>query len=76
MFEGPVGIPERRQLSLVEPHSPAFTLNERLASRKRPAPTVESEPAEEDRIFRAKPAPHFGVPIVIKVLIMTDFFAF
>ena len=69
IFEGPVGIPERRQLALVEPQSPAFALKDRLANRKRPAPTGEAEEAEEERPFRARPVPHFGVPVIMKVLL-------
>jgi hypothetical protein len=49
----------------VEPRSPAFSLKDRLANRKRPATPGEVEP---EAAFRAKPPPHFGVPNLIQVM--------
>ncbi len=76
IFEGPIGIPDRRPAALVEPHSPSFTLKDRLASRKRPASIGEAAPADEERIIRAKPAPHFGVPTSLQVKIKNNFLIF
>lgn len=59
ILQGPVGVPPRQQAVLSVPESPAFRLKERLAARK---PTVEAV-AEPERILRAKPVPHYGVPV-------------
>ena len=68
MFEGPVGLPERRPAAVVEPQSPAFMLRDRLASRKRQASEGEAQKSEEEtRVVKARPAPHFGVPVMLPV---------
>lgn len=59
IMQGIVGVPPKHQAALVHPESPAFRLKERLATRKHAA-----EPAPEpERIPRAKPVPHYGVPV-------------
>ena len=58
---GPSGLPERMQLPVVEPQSPAFALRSRMAERKT---RVEPEP-EPEPVVRARPAPHRGVPILL-----------
>lgn len=58
---GPVGVPERKQLPVVDPQSPAFVLKSRMAERK---PRAEPEP-EPEPVPRARPVPHRGVPVVI-----------
>ena len=55
------GLPERVQLPVVEPQSPAFALRSRMAERKS---RVEPEP-EPEPVVRAKPAPHRGVPVLL-----------
>ena len=71
MFEGPVGLPERRPAAVVEPQSPAFMLRDRMASRKRQASEGEAQKLEEEnreqRVVKARPAPHFGVPVMLPV---------
>ena len=72
MFEGPVGLPERRPAAVIEPQSPAFMLRDRLASRKRQASEGEAQRSEEEsraeRVVKARPAPHFGVPVMLPVI--------
>merc|ERR1719397_927085 len=58
-LSGAVGLPERRQLPVVEPQSPAFALRSRMAERK---PRLAPEPEPE---VRARPAPHRGVPVLL-----------
>ena len=54
---GPVGIPERKMLPVVDPQSPAFALKNRMNERKpRPEPEVEVQP-----VVKARPAPHRGL---------------
>ena len=68
IFEGPVGVPERRPAAVVDPQSPAFMQRDRLASRKRQASGGEPQKSEEElRVVKAKPAPHFGVPVMLPV---------
>jgi len=61
ILQGPVGVPERKLLPMVEPESPAFALKQRMATRKAP---VEPQ-LEPERIVKAKPVPHFGVPLAL-----------
>eukprot|EP00088_Acartia_fossae_P040797 TRINITY_DN4252_c0_g1_i3.p1 TRINITY_DN4252_c0_g1~~TRINITY_DN4252_c0_g1_i3.p1 ORF type:complete len:767 (+),score=251.71 TRINITY_DN4252_c0_g1_i3:80-2380(+) len=59
ILEGPVGVPTKKVAPIIEPESPAFRLKERMASRRPMAEPV----VEQDRIIRANPVPHYGVPI-------------
>ena len=55
-MSGPVGIPERKMLPVVDPQSPAFALKNRMNERKpKPEPEVEVQP-----VVKARPAPHRG----------------
>ena len=61
IMAGPVGVPDRRCLPVVEPQSPAFALKTRMAERKpHPEPEPELEP-----VVRSRPAPHRGVPVLL-----------
>jgi len=59
ILEGPIGVPAKKVVPAIEPESPAFKLKERLAARK----PVEVAPTEPERIPRARPVPHYGVPV-------------
>merc|ERR1719266_3246659 len=61
---GVKGLPERMQLPVVEPQSPAFALRSRMAERKL---RVEPEPDPEP-VVKARPVPHRGVPVLLPPL--------
>ena len=61
IMSGPIGVPEKRLLPMVEPQSPAFALKTRMAERK---PKAEPEPEPEPAV-RSRPAPHRGVPVLL-----------
>ena len=61
IIAGPIGVPDKRLLPVVEPQSPAFALKTRMAERK---PKVEPEP-EHEPIVKPRPAPHRGVPVLL-----------
>ncbi|KAM8775985.1 targeting protein for Xklp2 isoform 1-T3 [Rhynchonycteris naso] len=55
ILEDVVGVPEKKELPITVPKSPAFILKNRT---RMPATDEEVESA----VFRAQPVPHFGVP--------------
>jgi len=59
ILQGPTGVPDRINLPIVEPESPAFALKDRLQTRRQAAEPIVAEIKQ----FKAKPVPHGGVPV-------------
>ncbi|XP_038606251.1 targeting protein for Xklp2 isoform X2 [Tachyglossus aculeatus] len=56
ILEDVVGVPQKRQLPITVPKSPAFALKNRMRGIAR------DEDEEEEAPLRARPVPHYGVP--------------
>jgi len=63
ILEKQTGVPERKVIPVIEPESPAFALKKRMATRL-PAFETKEEP---ERIVKAKPVPHYGVPVAMSL---------
>ncbi|DAA23179.1 targeting protein for Xklp2 isoform X3 [Bos taurus] len=57
ILEDVVGVPEKKELPITVPKSPAFALKNRIRM-----PTKEDEEEEEPVMIRAQPVPYFGMP--------------
>ncbi|CAI9154492.1 unnamed protein product [Rangifer tarandus platyrhynchus] len=57
ILEDVVGVPEKKELPITVPKSPAFALKNRIRM-----PTKEDEEEEEPVVIRAQPVPYFGMP--------------
>ncbi|XP_042321815.1 targeting protein for Xklp2 isoform X2 [Sceloporus undulatus] len=64
ILEDVVGVPEKKQLPITVPKSPAFALKNRSNTLAR----EEKEKEEVVPVIKAKPAPHFGVPFKPKTI--------
>ncbi|KAK3608033.1 hypothetical protein CHS0354_031019 [Potamilus streckersoni] len=58
ILEGPVGLKPAKPLPVTNPKSPAFVLKHRARLPTRSQP----EPEEEEKIIKANPVPHAGIP--------------
>ncbi|KAL3860699.1 hypothetical protein ACJMK2_010790 [Sinanodonta woodiana] len=58
ILEGPVGVKPAKPIPVTNPKSPAFALKHRARLPTRTQP----EPEEEEKIIRANPVPHAGIP--------------
>uniref|UniRef100_A0A6I8N3J9 TPX2 microtubule nucleation factor n=1 Tax=Ornithorhynchus anatinus TaxID=9258 RepID=A0A6I8N3J9_ORNAN len=55
ILEDVVGVPQKRQLPITVPKSPAFALKNRMRG-------ITRDEDEEEAPLRARPVPHYGVP--------------